>query len=342
MFAGAVREAVFSRPEVAKKVKDGFVPVAVRAQHVNGLRSGAAGRLFSDISKSKLAGQGLAVLNSDGQVLEWVLMFDNPEEIGNFLDHATARFANFPDGSRAVMTERHMRYPSEAMTSMAAPGPVRHSQHAVGEKCPGDNAVADGSVRIDLIGRTLTSTDKFSTDVLTQDNFVQDMFDLDSRIQGLIVDAVEGSEGVRFELPRELSKAIQAHAYLGQLDACPIPNLHGGQIELDEAELFGTVVQNSKSRTVLKIEGTTKAASSLDRGGRPFYDHSVTLEWSGYMVIQSGQIKRFALIGRGHEEFQWSQGGSAAVEAVRNLPAGHIVDQEGPVQYGLILRVKDE
>lgn len=341
MFAGAVREAVFSRPEVAKKVREEFVPVAVRAQHVNGLRSGTVGRLFSDISSSKPAGQGLAVLNSDGQVLEWVLMFDEPKEIGKFLDHSLMRFKESPTGKFKVSTETHLRYPSRTMPSVQAREPVAIRNHLDEERCPGDNSVADGSVRIDLIGRTLTEEGEFSKDVLTQDNFVQDMFDFDTRFQSRIVDAVNRSDGEKFELPQELSRVIQAHAYLGQLDACPIPNPHGGQVELDEAELFGIVIERVKGAVFVKIEGHTKAASSLDRGGRPMYDHSVALDWSGYMMIAGGRVARFALIGRGEEKFQWSHGGPTSEDAVRHLPAGHKVDQEGPVQYGLILRAND-
>jgi hypothetical protein len=312
----------------------------VRAPHVNGLRSGAEGRLFGDISKSQPAGQGLAVLNSDGQVLEWVLMFDAPEEIGNFLDHATERFAEFPNGNSAVTTERYMRYPSDELNSIVAPGPRELRQHADREKCPGDNAVADGSVRIDLIGRTVTPAGAFSSDTLTQDNYVQDQFDLDARLQRSIWESVGPEDGERFELPKQLSRAIQAHAYLGQVDACPVSNPLGGTTEVDRAELFGSVVRQDEQGTLVRIEGETEAAGSLSRGAQRIYDHSVALSWTGFMLVKGGKVVRLALIGKGTERFQWFQGGPASADAVRHLPAGHRVDVEGPVQYGLVLRAE--
>ena len=342
MFAGAVREAVFSRPEVIKKVKEEFVSVAVRAQHVNGLRSGAAGGLFADISKSKLAGQGLAVLHGDGQVLEWVLTFDGTDQIGKFLDHASERYRAHPDGKEAVTTELHMRYPSQAKPSLREPASVGHpvDSHGQGEPCPGDNQVADGSARIDLIGRTVTPAGAFSSDTLTQDNYVQDQFDIDARLQRLIWESVGSEGGDRFELPAELSRAVQAHAYLGQLDACPVSNPLGGTTDIDRAELFGSVVRRDKDGTLVRIEGETEAAGSLRRGGQRIYDHSVKLTWNGYMLIDGGKIVRLALVGRGSERFQWFQGGPASADAVQHLPAGHRVDVEGAVQYGLVLRAE--
>ena len=342
MFAGAVREAVFSRPEVIRKVKEEFVSVAVRAQHVQGLHSGAEGRLFSDISKSRLVPQGLAVLNGDGQVLEWVLMFDGTDQIGKFLDHASERYRAHPDGKEAVTTERHMRYPSQSMPSLTQPASVGHPAdgHEQGEPCPGDNRPADGSARIDLVGRTVTPAGAFSSDTLTQDNYVQDQFDIDARLQRLIWDSLGSEGGDRFELPKELSRAVQAHAYLGQVDACPVSNPLGGSTEIDRAELFGSVVRQDEDGTLVRIEGETEAAGSLRRGNQRVYDHSVKLGWHGYMLMKGGKIARLALVGKGTERFQWFQGGPASDDAVQHLPAGHRVDVEGAVQYGLVLRAE--
>ena len=63
MFAGAAREAVFSRPEVIRQVNAEFIPVAIRAAHVEGYRQGEEGRLFAGLRESRPAPQGIAVLN---------------------------------------------------------------------------------------------------------------------------------------------------------------------------------------------------------------------------------------------------------------------------------------
>ena len=53
MFAGAAREAVFSKAGVIKRIKEGFVPVALKAAHVNNPPPGAEGRLYAEIGRSK-------------------------------------------------------------------------------------------------------------------------------------------------------------------------------------------------------------------------------------------------------------------------------------------------
>ncbi len=77
MFAGAVRETVFSRPDVIRRISADFVPLATRAQLAAnpGDRGGfdAERRLFGRIHRSRPAGQGICTLNSGGQVLDWVL-----------------------------------------------------------------------------------------------------------------------------------------------------------------------------------------------------------------------------------------------------------------------------
>ena len=69
MFAGAAREAVFSNPDVIRRVNADFVPVALKAGLVNNPPNNDEGRLYQEIGRSKLAPQGLCVINSAGKML---------------------------------------------------------------------------------------------------------------------------------------------------------------------------------------------------------------------------------------------------------------------------------
>ena len=112
MFAGAAREAVFSRARVIRRVNAEFVPVALKAALVNNPPNDPEGRLYQEISRSKPAPQGICVVNSAGKVLDWALMFDDDESVLAFLDHALKRFRDHPDAKRPVAAERYMKFPS--------------------------------------------------------------------------------------------------------------------------------------------------------------------------------------------------------------------------------------
>ena len=106
---------VFSDPKVAAKVRDSFVPVALKAGLVNNPPPGIEGKLYREIGRSKAAPQGICVANSAGQVLAWTLSFDDEPSIMKFLDYALERFAEYPDGTEPVITERYLRFPGHKM-----------------------------------------------------------------------------------------------------------------------------------------------------------------------------------------------------------------------------------
>ena len=55
MFAGAAREAVFSKADVIKRVNADFIPVALKAALVNGPPNDEEGLLYREIERSKPA-----------------------------------------------------------------------------------------------------------------------------------------------------------------------------------------------------------------------------------------------------------------------------------------------
>ena len=105
MFAGAAREAVFSNPDVIKRVNADFIPVALKAGLVNNPPGDEEGLLYREIERSKPAPQGICVVNSAGKVLNWTLMFDDDQSVLAFFDHAKQRFAKYPDAKKPVAAE---------------------------------------------------------------------------------------------------------------------------------------------------------------------------------------------------------------------------------------------
>jgi hypothetical protein len=50
VFAGAAREAVFSQDEVVRRVNEQFVPVALKAGHINNPPTAIEGQLYAEIT----------------------------------------------------------------------------------------------------------------------------------------------------------------------------------------------------------------------------------------------------------------------------------------------------
>src|SRR5205814_528249 len=151
------REAVFSRPEVVRRVNAEFVPVALKAGLVNNPPGGAEGRLYREIGRSKPAPQGICVVNSAGKVLDWVLMFDDERSVLAFLEHAQKRFSRYPDGRKPVAAERYMKFPSMKLAEVKDSGKAALvlERHAKGTSCPGKPLLPRGTVVARLFGRAL-------------------------------------------------------------------------------------------------------------------------------------------------------------------------------------------
>ena len=62
-------------------------------------------RLCREIGRSKLAPQGICVVNSAGKVLAWTMAFDDDKSVLAFLDHARKRFARYPDAKQPATSE---------------------------------------------------------------------------------------------------------------------------------------------------------------------------------------------------------------------------------------------
>ena len=138
MFAGAVRETVYSRPDVIARVKAEFVPVALKAALMNNPPAGVEGAFLAEVNRTKAAPQGMVAANRAGKVLVWALSFSSSDDIPRFLDYVQERALLYPDDAVPVVTKRFMRFPKEPLPDVADAGTALPTArlHGEGEWCP--------------------------------------------------------------------------------------------------------------------------------------------------------------------------------------------------------------
>ncbi len=347
MFAGAAREAVFSNPEVIRRVNSDFVPVALKAGLINAPSDDEEGRLCREIGRSKAAPQGICVVNSAGKVLDWALMFDDDPSVVDFLEHALERFAKYPDASRPFPAERYMQFPSQRLDDVEDSGkvPPVPERHAKGKRCPAKPPLARGTIVGRLFGRALDVDGKPVADTTSQENYVEDRLELPVAMQENIAKGIANAGGKRFALPNDLARLLVSHAFLGQLDVNPLGGVAGGNgahNELKQAEFWAQIVdRGSRSSVLLRIEGKSNAEGvSGDRQGGDgrLWRHDVNLTWHGYFEMKQDRMIRLLLVAQGWEHLEWGSifqhlHGRADV---RHLPGGHAINLSCAVRYGII------
>ncbi len=343
MYAGAVRETVFSRADVVARVSESFVALATRAPLVNGMH--AAGdpdeeRLYGRLKRVMLAPQGIGVLDAEGRVLSWVQMFDGDDEVLPFLDRALERFR---EEGAAPAAERHMKFPSEASSEVPfeEDGPSLAGGHAEGQRCPAASekhgAGPEGALRIEMTGRVLDEEGGYSGDTVRQECYSQDQFAIDLETQRAVASALRGARRERVLLPGAFGRFLALHAYLGHIDVRPLDNPRSGRGDLTRCEVWAT-----EGAGGIQVEGSTSVHGVLDGPGG--HEHDVSLDWRGYLRLEGDRIVDLVLVGDGKERsrFGLSQHLSSSGEGEESfLPAGRPVDLDAPVRYGLLGRTID-
>jgi len=333
VFAGAARGAVFSNPEVVRRVNADFVPVALKAFQVNSRPPGEEGRLYQEIGRSKPAPQGICVANSAGKVLAWALMFDDDASVVGFLDYALKRFATHP--KTAVATERFMKYPSQKMSAVEDDGQAGGvpESHAKGERCLGDAGFPEGTLLGRAYGRAFKDG-KPVGDATQQEHYVEDRFEVSVEAQEALAKA-SGGDG-RFALPEGLTRALVATAHLGMLDVNPL-GAPGGKNDRRKWEFWGR-----KDGARLRFEGTSDVAggSGESRGGQNsdgrYWTHEVTLTWKGALEMKGNRIERLRAVAEGREKLTWGNDRMSrpGQSEVAQLPAGRPMQLDCDVRYG--------
>lgn len=345
MFAGAAREAVFSKREVVRRIKADFIPVALKAGLVNNPPPGIEGKLYSEIGRSKPAPQGICVANSDGKVLAWSLMFEDDDSIVGFLDHCLARYKEFLDAARPLPAERFMRFPSQKLPDVADTGtkPKIPDQHANGQRCPAKPALEAGTLVGRIIGRALDKAGKPVADTLSQEHYMESRVEVPVAVQSKLARNLAAASNQRFRLDDDLVRLLVSSAYLGQLDVNPLGGQRtGGQTDRREWRFSVTQVDRVDGVIRLRFEGTSDVAGRQSTLGRKTdgrqWDHEVKLDCEGYIDVKNDRIVRLIATAVGSEKLRWGNKfwKLKSEDAVKHLPAGHPIDLKCKVRYGLI------
>jgi hypothetical protein len=344
VFAGAAREAVFSNPEVIRRVKADFIPVALKAALVNNPPSDEEGQLYREVARSKPAPQGICAVNSAGKVLDWALMFDDDQSVVSFFDHVLARFAEHPDARQPFSAERYMRFPSVRLEDGADSGKVLPvpDRHRMGKSCPAQPPLRAGTMVARVIGRALGKDGKPVASTVRQENYTEDRFQVPVDVQERLARAAAAAGNVRFRIPDDLARLIVTHAYLGQIDVNPLGSPAGGRGDLEVCELWGQRVA-SDAGVAIHIEGQSKVKGGEDafpgqNGDGRGWRHEVQLSWDGSIEIEGNRMTRLLLLAHGSEKLNWGNRFRETLEGfdVAHLPGGHLIDLACGVRYGVI------
>jgi hypothetical protein len=196
-------------------------------------------KLLQAIGKSGPAPQGIAVLNSDGQVLDWVLMFDDDPSVLKFLDHSLSRFAAHPDGAKPFETGRYQRFPTVKRDPVPAhTTPVPVLAHGQGESCPADSRHAPGTVIAKVLGRRVDRTGRPLPAEVNQEDYAQDRFVIPPELQARLAAVLQDAGTNRVQVPDALAELWVGYAYLGMLDVRPLKNPAGAPAGRKEIELW--------------------------------------------------------------------------------------------------------
>jgi len=345
--AGAVREAVFSNAEVIRRINADFVPVAMSMAAFQAGAEDDEGKVLQSIYRSKVQPQGTCVLNTSGQVLAWVLMYDKNQSMIDFLDHTLKRFKDHPDGKQAISTERYMRFPSaklEDMKDEAKPQAVA-DRHPDGKHCPGTPDVPAGTVVARVIGRALDKDGKPSARMVNQEHLALDRFEVTPAMQEKLAKALADGGADRVALPDGFARLCMAYAFLGNKDAGPMSKVSVFRVTSDvkqcefRAQKTASRVALAPGITLWRVEGKTEVLGQWPPGEFAMR-HEVKLTWEGFIETDGKRMTRLLLSACGTEKLKWGSEGLKAQaktdDEVAFLPSGRFINMECGVRYGIV------
>jgi hypothetical protein len=343
VFAGAAREAVFSNPDVIKRVNADFIPVALKAALVNRPPDDDEGLLYREIERSKPAPQGICVVNSAGKVLNWALMFDDDKSLLAFFDHVKERFAKYPDATKPVAAEVYEKFPSQRRKDVEDSGAVLPvlDRHPEGKHCPAEPPLRKGTVTVRLFGRALDKDGKPVADTVRQENYIEDRFNITVPMQKKLAQALADAGTDRVALPLEVTRQWLKQAYMGVLDVQPLDNPGRGKGELKKcdfgAQKVASRVALAPGVTLWRVDGESQVF--IDKGmanGGPGDMHEVKLRWQGFIEMDGDRMTRLVLSASGMEKLKFQSAHGKDENLVAFLLGGHRIDMECGVRYGII------
>jgi len=338
VFAGAAREAIFSNPDVIKRVNADFIPVALKAALVNRPPDDDEGLLYREIGGCKPAAQGICVVNSAGKVLNWTLMFDDDKSLIAFFDHVQERFAKYPDATKPVTTEVYEKFSSQKRKDMEDSGEVLPvlDRHPEGKHCPAGPPLRKGTVAVRLFGRSLDKDGKPVADNVRQENYIEDRFNIAVETQEKLAKALAEVGKGPVKLPLELTRQWVKQAYMGVLDVQPLDNPGGSNGELKKCDFWAQRVGNAKAPTQWCIEGESDAFIDVMANAGPGDLHEVKLTWHGFVEMDGNRMTRLLLSAGGMEKLKFNSARGKDYNEVASLPGGHRIDMACGVRYGVL------
>lgn len=307
--------------------------MAIRAADLNNPGLDEDGQLVQAIARSKILPQGLCVLNSSGQALEWVATFDNEASVTAFFNRALVRYKRNPDGRMDNVTERFMKFPDGRLPDFQEEAVSSSFLSRISQSRNSNISTKEFVVK--LTGRALNADGSAVADTLRQEHYVEDTFVIDQDLaQELMRQA--SSNYRRFVLPKRLSYLLVKHAYLGQLDLQPLAGaMPSAEHDLKKCNLWAERIADNK----LRIEGDTEI--SVSSPGRPgdgaSFANEIKLHWTGYADFDKTHLGKLLLWSHGFENAHWSSGPSFPASkdfALSSLPAGHRFEMASNVAFG--------
>jgi hypothetical protein len=331
-----------------QRIKADFVPLALRAPLVNApqmVRDKDEKWLYERINRIKVAPQGICVLDSTGQVLIWVQMFERKEDVLKFLDHAVKRYRDTAGARAPVVTERYMRFPTDKMNDVPDETaiPAHADRHPKGTRCPAATAkgrVAPGTVVAHLVGRLLDDKGKPLADVVNQEHYAEDKFALEPTVQERLGRVLTEAGTDRVLLPEEFARMCATHAHLGHIDVqpclCMVPGKHENPGEWKRCAFWAK--RAGPEAGVWRLDGESEVVSKVTVNGQGV--HNVKLTWSGFITLKGNRVSQLLLSARGHEKLEFCKDLHPLIKSGKDevafLPGGRPIDVDSGVRYGII------
>jgi hypothetical protein len=301
--------------------------------------------IYERVNRAKLAPQGICVLDSSGQVLTWVQMFDSNKAVLDFLDHGWKRYQDNAGAKPPAVTEQYMRFPSEQVKEFQdnTKIPAVAEGHPKGKTCPTMNAkgqVAPESLIARLVGRALDDKGMPVADVVNQEHYAEDKFIIAPRMQEAVAQALANAGKDRVRLPDEFGRTIATYAHLGHIDVRPLFDVGGNQNkgEWRQCKFWAEKVEGGQDKAVYRVEGQSEVVSELAINGRGV--HNVKLTWEGFMTLKGNRMSQLLLSARGKEKLDFCKDDhplkKIKQDEVAFLPGGRPIEMDCGVRYGIL------
>ena len=325
--------------------------MAVKARLAQQPPPGPEAPFYDELRRTQPAPQGMAVMNSSGNVLAWALAFDGDENILKFLEHARKRFEANPTADALPTAERFQRFPDHklpdlpASSTLDAQPDLKQGDYS----SPGGYQAQEGSLSGRLVGRVVDEEGNLiDTGVRSQETYAEDRVEISKPAREALINAANSKDaGQPFLIPKRFARELIDSAYLGMLDVNPLAGRNiGGTVLKEEIQLWGRQPPPTGESHTIEIWGHTLCEGEAAQLGRNTdgrdWKNRVELNWVGRIVIQKDELISLLAMGNGKEILHWNHGaansppqGEAPRTAAANLPAGRPIQFSGPVRFGI-------